>query len=381
MKTPKLKIAIDARMYGKEHTGIGTYVMELVQNLAKIDNNNDYTLILRDNYFEGLRMPENFKKVRGEFRQYSFAEQFLLPKILKEEAPDLVHFPHFNVPIFYRGDYVVTIHDLLMHKQKGFEATTLSPAIYVLKRSAYRTVFDRAVKKPVKIIVPSETVKKELVDFYKLDSEKVTVTYEGVSDLTGSKPIAALLAKYAIEKPYFIFTGNAYPHKNLKRLVEAILSLNTERAIKAHLVIVSARNFFIKKLEELIREIGAGAYVKLLGFVADNELGTLYKHSAAFVFPTLSEGFGIPGLDALAAGTLVLASEIPVLKEVYKEQAIYFNPFDFSSIAKSMEQTLEMSQEERDTRISSSKDFVKRYSWHKMAQETLRVYESCARLR
>ena len=376
-----MKIVIDARMYGIEHTGIGRYVMELTQNLAKIDKKNDYTLILRNSYFKRLSLPINFKKIKGDFRQYSFSEQISLPKILKDENPDLVHFPHFNVPILYRGNYVVTIHDLLMHKQKGFEATTLTPIVYLIKRLGYRAVFDRAVKKPVKIIVPSESVKKELVDYYSLDPDKVSVTFEGVSDLSGGGAVTPLLKKYGIETPYFIYTGNAYPHKNLKRLIEATISLNTERRIKAHLVIVSARNFFVKKLEKLISEMGAGAFVKVLGFLPDKEVGTLYRHSAAFVFPTLSEGFGIPGLDAMEVGTLVLASEILVLKEVYKEHAIYFNPFDFSSIARTMELALEIGAEAREERIAKARDFVKRYSWNKMAQETLKIYESCARLR
>src|SRR3990167_5871235 len=376
-----MKIVIDARMYGIEHTGIGRYVMELINNLAKIDKKNDYTLILRNDYFKRLSLPANFKKVKGDFRQYSFSEQISLPKILKNEKPDLVHFPHFNVPILYRGDYVVTIHDLLMHKQKGFEATTLAPIVYLIKRLGYRAVFDRAVKKPVKIIVPSHAVKKELVDYYSLDPDKVSVTPEGVSDLSGGGAVTPLLKKYGIETPYFIYTGNAYPHKNLKRLIEAIISLNTERRIKAHLVIVSARNFFVKKLEKLISEMGAGAFVKVLGFLPDKEVGTLYRHSAAFVFPTLSEGFGIPGLDAMEVGTLVLASEILVLKEVYKEHAIYFNPFDFSSIARTMELALEIGAEAREERIAKARDFVKRYSWNKMAQETLKIYESCARIR
>ena len=376
-----MKIVIDARMYGIEHTGIGRYVMELTNNLTRIDKKNDYILILRNDYFKRLSLPINFKKIKGDFRQYSFSEQISLPKILKDENPDLVHFPHFNVPILFRGNYVVTIHDLLMHKQKGFEATTLSPIVYLIKRLGYRAVFDRAVKKPVKIIVPSESVKKELVDYYHLDPDKVSVTLEGVSDLSGGGAVTPLLKKYGIETPYFIYTGNAYPHKNLKRLIEATISLNTERRIKAHLVIVSARNFFVKKLEKLISEMGAGAFVKVLGFLPDKEVGTLYRHSAAFVFPTLSEGFGIPGLDAMEVGTLVLASEILVLKEVYKEHAIYFNPFDFSSIARIMELALEIGTEAREERITKARDFVKRYSWNKMAQETLKIYESCARLR
>lgn len=375
-----MKILIDARMYGLENTGIGKYVMELLTNLTDVDSSNNYFIILRNKYYKELIFPNNFKKIKGDFRQYSFSEQFLIPKIIREVKPDLVHFPHFNIPLVFGGKYIVTIHDLLMHKQKGFEATTLNPIMYLIKRSAYRLVFDRGVKKAVKIIVPSETVKKELLGYYQIPPEKVSVTLEGVSDLAGSISASQLAEKYKIKKPYFIYTGNAYPHKNLKRLIDALSSLNKERSEKVSLVIVSARSFFMVRLEKLIKKLGASPFVKLLGFIPDGELGALYKGSVGFIFPTLSEGFGIPGLDAMQARTLVLCSEIPVLKEIYKDHAIYFNPFDFTSIEMGMEQALDLSSEERESIVSSANDFVKRYSWHKMAQETLRVYEDCASL-
>ena len=164
---------------------------------------------------------------------------------------------------------------------------------------------------------------------------------------------------------YFIYAGNAYPHKNLDRLMEA-----TEAA-KVDLYIASSRNVFTKRLEKKKNQ-----YVKLLGFVPDAKLKELYKNSVAFVFPSLSEGFGLPGIEAMEAGTLVLASDIPVFREIYKDAAIYFNPYDFSSIEKSMQSALGLSDEERKAKIAYAQNFVKRYSWEKMAKETLRVYQS-----
>ena len=369
-----MKILIDARMYGLENTGIGKYVMELLANIIDVDSSNHYFIILRDKYYKELSFPDNFKKIKGDFRQYSFSEQLLIPKIIREVKPDLVHFPHFNVPVLFKGNYVVTIHDLLMHKQKGFEATTLNPFVYLIKRLAYRFVFDAGVRRAKIIIVPSKTVKKELLGYYQIPEEKVIVTYEGVSELAGNISISEVVEKYKVENPYFIYTGNAYPHKNLKRLIEAVVSLNKGREEKVSLVIISARTFFVKKLAKLVEKLDAKPYVKLLGFLPDSEVKALYKGSVGFIFPTLSEGFGIPGLEAMQTGTLVLCSQIPVLEEVYKDRAIYFNPFDFTSITTAMEQVLDISTEEREARVAASLDFVKRYSWLKMAQETLIIY-------
>ena len=163
---------------------------------------------------------------------------------------------------------------------------------------------------------------------------------------------------------YFVYAGNAYPHKNLDRLMEAA------KAAEVDLYIASSRNVFTERLLKKKNE-----YVKLLGFVPDEKLKELYKNSVAFVFPSLSEGFGLPGIEAMEAGTLVLASDIPVFREVYKDAVIYFNPYDFSSIEKAMQNALALVDDERKSKISYAQKFVTRYSWEKMAKETLKVYE------
>lgn len=131
----------------------------------------------------------------------------------------------------------------------------------------------------------------------------------------------------------------------------------------------------------MISDLNAQRYVKLLGFVPDEDLGVLFGKSVGFLFPSLSEGFGLPGLEAIAAGTIVLASDIPVFKEVYKDNILYFNPYDFSSIEKVMENAINMSKEERERLIEKSQKFIKRYSWAKMARQTFKIYEDSASIR
>ncbi len=365
-----MKILIDARMYGLENAGLGRYAMNLIENLSKIDSKNNYIILLRKIYFDSLQFPKNWKKVLADFGHYTFSEQIKLPLIINKERPDLSHFLHFNIPLFRAGKYVVTIHDLLMHKNKGLAATTLSAPIYFSKRLAYQLAFKNAVIKARHIIVPSQTVKEELVDYYHLESEKISVIYEGVDERINSK------ISLNIDKPYFVYTGNAYPHKNLERLVEAIIFLNKNLGKKAYLAIASARNVFTERLQKLINKMNASEFVKTLGFVPDEEIGGLYKNSVAFVFPSMSEGFGLPGLEAIKMGTLVIASDIPVFKEIYKDNAMYFNPLDFTSMAKRMEDALNMNEEQRKELIEKGGLYVKRYSWEKMAKETIKTYEN-----
>jgi glycosyltransferase involved in cell wall biosynthesis len=180
---------------------------------------------------------------------------------------------------------------------------------------------------------------------------------------------------------YFIYVGNAYPHKNLERLVRGVIEVNKKISEEIGLAIVSSRNVFTQRLESLSDKLNAQKYVRLLGFVEDDKLHKLYANAAAFVSASISEGFGLPGLEAMQAGTLVLASDIPVFKEIYKENALYFNPYDVSSISEAMKKVLDMPEMQRLEMIKKARVFIKRYTWSKMAQETLNVYESCTRLR
>ena len=173
-----MKILIDARLYGLEHAGLGRYTINLVSELSKIDNKNQYIILLRRKYFDELELPGNWKKILVDIRHYSLAEQINLPNIIKKENPDLVHFVHFNIPVFYKGKFVVTIHDMLMHKFAGLSATTLPAPLYFLKQLIYRLIFRKAVFSSQKIIVPSNVVKKEILEHFKVNEGKIEVIYE-----------------------------------------------------------------------------------------------------------------------------------------------------------------------------------------------------------
>lgn len=175
---------------------------------------------------------------------------------------------------------------------------------------------------------------------------------------------------------YFLYVGNAYPHKNLSRMVEAIILLNKRNDQTIKLKIVSSRNEFTQKLEKLVIALKASKFVELLGYVEDTKLDLLYKNSLAFVYPSISEGFGLQGLEAMRNETLLCASDIQIFREIYEDNATYFNPFDFTSIENAMEKVIETNENERNAKIKKAKEFVKKYSWRKMAEETLKIYES-----
>jgi glycosyltransferase involved in cell wall biosynthesis len=378
-----MKIIIDARLYGLENAGLGRYVINLVENLKKIDEKNNYLVLLRKEYYFKLHFPKNWQKVLFDFRHYSLGEQIFLPLVLYRNKPDLVHFPHFNVPILYFGKFVVTIHDTLMHKFANEETTTLPKFYYLIRRLGYKAVFYKAVKASSFIVVPSNFVKEDLIKIYGLNRNKIFVTYEGVdrSIFNRKRGVRAkkVLNKYRLKpNEYFIYSGNAYPHKNLKTAIAGFKKLNKDLNRRAVFAICSSRNVFFKRLEEYIDSTKALAIVKLLGFVPDSDYKILLNHSIGFIFPSLSEGFGLPGLEAMASGTLLLASDIPVFREIYSDHAIYFNPKSSRSISDKLVEALEISLKDdrrRNKMLKSAGDFVKKYSWFKMTQETLEVYK------
>src|SRR3989339_101529 len=165
-----MRIGIDARLYGTKHRGLGRYVKVLVEELVKTDTDNQYVLFLNeDNYDESSLINSSAKKVLLPASWYSFKEQLLGPKIIAKEKCDLVHFPYFNVPVFYRGKFIVTIHDLIVDHVETGRASTLPYPLYKIKRLFYRRTVKSAVKRASAIIAISQNTKNEIVSHYHVD--------------------------------------------------------------------------------------------------------------------------------------------------------------------------------------------------------------------
>jgi len=362
-----MKIVIDARMYGLENAGIGRYVNNLLQELAIIDHKNSYLILLRKKYYHTLSFGNNFHKVLADYPHYSIREQLLLPLCLIKLHPDLVHFPHLNVPILYHRNYLVTIHDLIKNDSKGTETTTRSPIFYWFKYLFYRLVLLVIVTKAKHILVPSLYWKKELTKRYHLPSTKIIVTYEGVDQKYFN------LKKIPPPKPLLVYTGNLYPHKNLERLIQAI------KVVQVDLYLISARNAFSNHLAQTVKKLQVENLVHFLGYLPDEKVAKIYSKATAYVFPSLMEGFGLPGLEAMSVGLPVISSDATCLPEIYGKAALYFDPYDIKDIACKIRQLINDPNLQKKL-MDMGYQQAKKYSWEKMAKETLQNYENCVRL-
>lgn len=363
------KIGIDARLW--QETGIGRYIRNLVLNLGEFDKVNTYVFFAKRADFEDIKLSARnlkFEIIECEIPWHSVREQLEFPRLLNKYQLDLMHFPYFSVPAFYNKPFVVTVHDLIMNHFPTGRATTLPLPFYLAKKFGYSVIIKNAILKSKKIITPSTATKQEILDHYTVASEKIAVTPEGIDhNIINFKPTI-----FKDKHPYFLYVGNAYPHKNVEKLIEAFL-IFSEKHPEYVLRLAGKTDFFYKRLITQIKS----PKIEFLGYVSDSDLAKLYTYSKATCVPSRMEGFGLTVLEAMSMGSLVICSEIPSLKEIAGENAIFFNPQDVLSIAGAMEQVTSMTLKERDLVISSSKKHIQKYSWKNLAKETIDVYNSC----
>ncbi|MBN1494969.1 glycosyltransferase family 4 protein [Candidatus Peregrinibacteria bacterium] len=372
-----MTIGIDCRIYSSRHTGIGRYVHELIKRVCKNDAKNNYVLFFNEPEFSAfnIKLP-NVKSVLADAPIYSVREQIHFLKILNNEKLDLMHFTHFNAPLFYRKPSVVTIHDLTLFYYPGKKKKG------IISRIGYNLAFKNIVKKAKKIIAISYNTKNDLVKLLKADVKKIDVIYQAVGDeFTKShdeKSIDKTLQKLGIKKPFLLYTGVWRLHKNLPNLIKAFNELKKEYGLKdLSLVITGKEDPFYPEPKFLPKELGIDKDVILTGMIEEKDLVNLYNAALIYVFPSLYEGFGLPPLEAMACGVPVAASLISSIPEICgKGNAVYFDPNDYKDMA------LKIYALYKDTKlqekiIENGLNWVKNYSWDKTADETLKIYRDC----
>lgn len=384
-----MRIGIDARFYGSLGKGLGRYTEKLIEHLELLDQENEYVVFLRQENFDEY-FPKNprFTKKVAQYSWYGFSEQLLFVVMLYRFSFDLVHFPHFNVPVLYRKAFVVTIHDLILVHYPTVRNTTRLALLYGVKFLVYRYVIASAIRRARHIITVSEFTKQDIVREYPGARGKVTVTYEAADSfcqynhpaeekklferlsllesdvlLDKSKPRVSR----DILKKYFLYVGNAYPHKNLPILFAAARAFP-----EYNLVLVGKDDFFYQKLQEQAKDEGL-SNVLFTGFLTDHELSSLYRFARCYIFPSLYEGFGLPPLEAMSRGTVVVASDRGSLPEVLGSAAQYFDPTNEQSLVESLH-LLESDVDKKNVLRELGYRQAAQYSFHDMAIVTLSLY-------
>src|SRR3989338_812873 len=362
-----MRIGIDARMIGKGF-GLARYIEQLILHLQIQDTENEYIIFLkRDNFDTFEPTNSNFKKVLADISWYSFEEQLKFPWIIRKAKVDVMHFPHFNVPVVYSGPYIVTIHDLIMFHYPRQEASTHGPFVYWVKDFVHRLVVRSASRRAKHIFVTSEFTKCDVHETLGVAMEKMTVTYQApfANAAPSNVGTSFILSTYKITKPYLLYVGAAYPHKNLDGLLEAWKLFQEKYGTAYQLLLVGKENFFYNKLKQKIEKESID--VIYTGFVPDDELSNLYKNSTLYVFPSLYEGFGLPPLEAMIHAAPVVSSNASCLPEVLQDAALYFDPHKSEEMA----DTIYKGITEDPTRLKlqeNAQKLLPKYSWDTLAK-------------
>ncbi|MEK7115995.1 MAG: glycosyltransferase family 1 protein [Patescibacteria group bacterium] len=383
-----MRIAIDARMMGAENTrGIGRYIEELLHAMILVRPEHQYVVIARRHDHAFASHP-SVKTIVADIPWYGCAEQFKMPAILRSARADVIHIPHWNVPLTIRGPLIVTIHDLLLrHEPMSAKISTRNPVTRAVKRLGYRMTLAHAINAARRILVPTHCVAEDVTQFYPGSAKKIVVTGEGMEKGVKSRPACGTGSRQMLEKskvhsqsidrlpstPFFLYVGSAYPHKGLFDLLAA-----WEKIAVAHpdfsLFIVGEMDVFMRRVKQEA-ESKKCSRVAFVGRVSENELEDLYSRATAFVFPSHAEGFGLPPLEAISAGCPVVCADIPVLREVLgNDGVLFFRAGDPDDILRAVTELLHTLPDLRNQIQELAARLRKRWSWKRAAEQTLAAY-------
>jgi glycosyltransferase involved in cell wall biosynthesis len=368
-----VRIAIDAR---KLHDyGIGTYVRNLVYWLARFKTGDTYVLLCRAEDVDFVRaLGPGFEAIHEPAGNYSVREQLSVPLALSRARVDLFHAPHYVVSPLTRCPFVVTIHDCIHLRFPEYLPNRLAH-VYA------RTLMRSAARRSERVLTVSQASKQDILHYLKVPSGKVEVIYNAIDEQLACAPRADEVSKvrerYQLTSPFILYAGNIKPHKNVDRLIEAYSILRRRGIEHAKLLVIGDEISKYPNLRRLVHQFQLHQHVRFLGFVPDATLAALYQLASVFVFPSLYEGFGLPPLEAMAAGTPVITSNISSLPEVVGDAAVLIDPMDAGAIADAMARVLSDASL-RASLVERGRQRVTVFSWERSARRVCEVYAELA---
>jgi glycosyltransferase involved in cell wall biosynthesis len=383
-----LKIVLDARRL--RDFGIGTYIRNLVHALAGIDKENRYTLVgfLQDKGLL-LGLPDNFQFAAMRGSDEDPWDNVAFPMFLHRLAPDLCHVPLNRVPLLMPKPFVVTVHDM---SSLLFEETSS------LRMKARKYRLTRGLRRADRVIAVSEATRRDVQNMLGIPPDRLRVVYNAPDpEFFARRPVAdarlagpdsyererqRILERYQIQYPFVLYAGNIRKQKNIPRLVEAFAVVREGLAAHPvykdlHLIIIGDEISRHPAVRRAVIHSRVEDAVRFLGFVPFDTLRNFFEAAAAFVFPSLYEGFGLPPLEAMASGTPVITSAVSSLPEVVGDAALLVNPENVFDIARGIREAL-TDENLRESLIRRGYEQAARFSWERAAKQVLEIYGEAA---
>ncbi|MFA4930529.1 MAG: glycosyltransferase family 1 protein [Patescibacteria group bacterium] len=365
-----MKICIDARFIAGGD-GLARYTYKLLENILKIDRQNQYIILV---YKQDVGMIdfkyENYEVVGVDFVHYTVGEQWGMWRYLNKMKPDLVHFTNFNHPIFYQGKFITTVHDITLLFYPGRVRRKF------ISQFGYKVAMHSAVMNSERMITVTEYTKNDILKYFGGKAENMAVVYEAINDkfvrCEDEKYIGQVKNKYKISAPYFVYLGQWRVHKNLVGLVEAFDKYK-QGGSNMQLVLIGKEDPRYPEVRQAIDRSKYKNDVIITGWVEEEEVPALVTGANSYIFPSKYEGFGFTPLEAMQCGIPVASSNASCLPEVLGEAVIYFDPDNIDEMAEAMRRIVD-NENLRVDLVKRGYAQVAKYSWEKMAKETLAVY-------
>jgi glycosyltransferase involved in cell wall biosynthesis len=362
-----MKIAFDLRRIG--NPGIGRYMKCLTESIIAQAPEHEYLLILPPNG-ESLVNAPKAAKICPRLKYYSVREQIELPRILSRHKIDLLHAPHFLLPLVRQCPSVATIHDVI-YLACPQDLPSLAGRLY------YRAMMNACSRVATRIITDSEYSRNEIVRYLRADPAKIELVYPGVDPgfhrVADSARLDAVRSKYGIDRDYILCVGIYKPRKNHEGLLRAFRRLR-ENACRAQLVIAGPMAEGDPVLRRLAIELGVAEHIVFTGFVDEPDLQALYSAATVYACPSFYEGFGFTVLEAMACGTPVVCSSATSLPEVAGTAALYSDPHDPEQMASQLHRVFSNAAL-RNSLIEQGRQNLQRFNWADTARQTLAVYD------
>lgn len=355
------RIGIDARLMNE--TGVGTYIRNLIRYLPD-DKNIQYVVYYYDVCPALNGIPpwrdDKFCFKKATYKWHSIEEQTKFLNQINADNLDLMHFTYFSYPYFYNKPFVITIHDLTPYFFKTGKASTKNIITYNIKHFFYKQLMNNAVSNAKAIITPTNTIKNLIKKTFKINPEKIFTTYEGINkEIIDATQNTNLKDKFG--NNYFLYVGNFYPHKNIELLINTFKKIESSK-----LVLVGKKDYFYNQINELVIKNNLQNRIIFYENATASDLKYFYKNAKALIFPSFSEGFGLPLVEAAYFSCPIICSDIEVFKEIVPKNKYFFNPNEPDELIKIIN--------ENTTYDKTTVDFSI-FSFSKMARETFAIYK------
>lgn len=348
-----LNIGIDGNEANlNQRVGVGQYAYNIILQLSKLDSKNNYHIYLKSPPIADMP-PES-----PRWHYHVFGPQKLWTKIalpfhlfFDRIKLDLFYSPTHYSPHFCPFPTIPTIHDLgYLSTQDQFTKKDLYQLTEWTKHSLFQARHVMAV---------SQFTKSEINRIYGINKDKISVAYNGITKPTINTDSAAVLKKFNITKPYYLYLGTLKPSKNISFLIEAFAQTSG-----FELVIAGKKGWLFSSIFDTVKKFNLQKSVIFTDYISETEKWILYREATATVLPSLYEGFGIPAIESQLMGTPVICSDIPVFKEILGSTATYIDPHSVDSLATSL----------KNNTIKAKKQYTNRFTWEKSALSLIEVF-------